>query len=69
MAENMNNEETIVYSTAIELIEIRGLDTFIEYLQEVHETGKVPSTCSLDKETYIQVLCKAVNDYRKKLLE
>jgi hypothetical protein len=59
----------MVYAAATQLIHIRGLDMFIEYLQEVQETGAVPRSSPLDGDTYLQVLRQAVNDYRKRMME
>ena len=67
--EEMDREKEMVYAAAMQLIQIRGLDTFIEYLQEVQETGTVPSSSPLDIKTYLQVLRQAVNDYRKRMIE
>jgi hypothetical protein len=67
--EEIDREKEMVYAAAMQLIQIRGLDTFIDYLQEVQETGKVPSSSPLDGNTYLQVLRQAVNDYRKRMIE
>lgn len=65
--EALDREKSLVYEAATELIKIKGLDSFIEYLQEVDETGVVPKSCPLDKETYVAILRQAINDCRKKL--
>jgi hypothetical protein len=67
--EELDREKEMVYAAAMQLIHIRGLDTFIEYLQEVQETGAVPKSSPLDADTYLQVLRQAVNDYRKRKIE
>jgi|GEM_PF-2596245 len=67
--EEIDREKEMVYAAATQLIHIRGLDTFIEYLQEVQETGTVPKSSPLDGDAYVQVLRQAVNDYRKRMME
>jgi hypothetical protein len=67
--EELEREKNMVYAAAMQLIHIRGLDTFIEYLQEVQETGAVPKSSPLDADAYLQVLRQAVNDYRIRKIE
>ena len=67
--EELDREKEMVYAAAMQLIQIRGLDAFIEYLQEVQETGAVPRSSLLDRSTYLQVLRQAINDYRKRMME
>jgi hypothetical protein len=67
--EELDREKEMVYAAAMQLIQIRGLDAFIEYLQEVQETGAVPRSSPLDRNTYLQMLRQAINDYRKRMME
>jgi hypothetical protein len=67
--EELDREKEMVYAAAMQLIQIRGLDAFIEYLQEAQETGAVPRSSPLDRNAYLQVLRQAVNDYRKRMME
>jgi hypothetical protein len=66
---HQEEEEQInrVYNASLQFIEIKGLDVFIEYLQEVEEKDIVPSSITLDQATYMNVLRRAVTDYRKKM--
>jgi hypothetical protein len=66
--DELEEERSFVYHAAIELIRIKGLDNFMDFLQEVEESGAVPKSCLLDSDTYVAVLRRAANDYRKKLL-
>jgi hypothetical protein len=63
-----NEEEKFVYEAAMQLIQIKGLESFIEYLQEVDESGRVPASTTLDRDEYLSVLRRAISDFRKKLL-
>jgi hypothetical protein len=62
-------QKDLVYKASMEFIKIKGLEEFIEYLQLVDETDRVPSGSTLDKETYVAVLRQAINDYRKSILK
>lgn len=62
-------EKKLVYQAALQLIHIRGLESFIEYLQEAAETGVVPKSCGLDHNTYLAVLRQAVKEYRKRTMD
>jgi hypothetical protein len=62
-------QKELVYRASMEFIKIKGLEEFIEYLQLVDETDRVPSGNPLDKETYVAVLRQAINDYRKNMLK
>ncbi len=66
--EEIEREKQLIYRAATELINIRGLDVFIEYLQEVQETGAVPQSSPLNADEYLQVLRQAVKDYRQKII-
>ncbi len=68
-AEDDGPERKMVYQAALQLIQIRGLDNFIEYLQEAAESGVVPRSCGLDHDAYLAVLRQAVNDYRRRVLD
>ena len=67
--EELDYQKGIVYRASIEFIKIKGLEEFIEYLQLVDETDRVPAGNPLDKETYVAVLRQAINDYRKQMLK
>jgi hypothetical protein len=62
-------QKDLVYKASMEFIKIKGLEEFIEYLQLVDETDRVPSGSALDKDTYVAVLRLAINDYRKSMLK
>jgi hypothetical protein len=62
-------QKELVYKASMEFIKIKGLEEFIEYLQLVDETDRVPSGSALDKDTYVAVLRLAINDYRKSMLK
>jgi hypothetical protein len=62
-------QKDLVYKASMEFIKIKGLEEFIEYLQLVDETDRVPSGSALDKETYVAVLRQVINDYRKNMLK
>jgi hypothetical protein len=62
-------QKDLVYKASMEFIKIKGLEEFIEYLQLVDETDRVPSGSALDKDTYVAVLRQAINDYRKSILK
>jgi hypothetical protein len=57
-----------IYQASMQFIEIKGLDVFIEYLQEIEEKDYVPASITLDQATYMKILRKAVTDYRKEML-
>jgi hypothetical protein len=67
--DDIEEEKGRVFRASLMLIEMRGLDVFIEYLQEVAETETVPGSTTLDKETYVQVLRDAINQYRKAMFK
>ncbi len=64
--EELAYQKELVYRAAMEFIKIKGLEDFIDYLQQVDETSYVPSGSGLDHQTYVAVLRRAINDYRKK---
>lgn len=66
-SQELEEQKEKVYQASMTLIEIRGLDTFIEYLLQVEETGIIPASSNLDTDTYLQVLRQAINDYRKNM--
>jgi hypothetical protein len=65
--EEFSEQKTLVYRAAIQFIQIKGLDEFIEYLQQVEDTGVLPSTCALDLDTYTAILRQAIADSRKEM--
>lgn len=67
--EELEYQKGLVYRASIEFIKIKGLEEFIEYLQVVDETDRMPAGSALDKEMYVSVLRQAINDYRKDMLK
>jgi hypothetical protein len=67
--EELAHQRGLVYRASMEFIKIKGLEEFIEYLQVVDETDRVPAGSALDKEAYVAVLRQAISDYRKNMLK
>jgi hypothetical protein len=67
--DEVEEEKGRVFRASIMLIEMRGLETFIEYLQEVEETETVPGSTILDKDTYVQVLRQAIAQFRNTMFK
>ncbi|QHT65894.1 hypothetical protein GXP67_04030 [Rhodocytophaga rosea] len=67
--DDIEEEKGKVFRASLMLIEMRGLETFIEYLQEMEENETVPGSTTLDKDTYVQVLRQAISQYRNAMFK